>query len=81
MVVNEGIIRILFQWRSGGGRSHDRLQLEFRATRWSLIVPSMQAMKEIGVTLWQILQEIDSNLLEEYAVLRNTKQTGKWTVT
>ncbi|XKL64543.1 hypothetical protein PGB90_004629 [Kerria lacca] len=31
-------------------------------------------MREIGIALWQILQEIDTNFLEENAALKNTKQ-------
>ncbi|XP_075223466.1 1-phosphatidylinositol 4,5-bisphosphate phosphodiesterase epsilon-1-like isoform X4 [Lycorma delicatula] len=58
----------LVQWRTGGGRSHDRLQLEFRATRWSLVVPSVAAMRQVGLALWEILQELESNFLEEHAL-------------
>ncbi|XP_046989883.1 1-phosphatidylinositol 4,5-bisphosphate phosphodiesterase epsilon-1-like [Schistocerca americana] len=60
----------LLQWRTGGGRSHDRLQLEFRATRWSLVVPAVAAMRQVGLALWELLQELDSHFLEEYAVQR-----------
>ncbi len=34
-------------------------------------------MRDIGITLWQILQEIDTNFLEENAALKNTRQLGK----
>lgn len=67
----------LFQWRTCGGRSHDRLQLEFRATRWSLVVPTVAAMREVGLALWEILQELDSHFLEEHALLRRFGQQGK----
>ncbi|KAJ9590342.1 hypothetical protein L9F63_027819, partial [Diploptera punctata] len=63
-----------FQWRTCGGRSHDRLQLEFRATRWSLVVPTVAAMREVGLALWEILQELDSHFLEEHALLRRLDQ-------
>ncbi|XP_065340527.1 uncharacterized protein LOC135939859 isoform X4 [Cloeon dipterum] len=49
----------LLQWRTGGGRSHDRLQLEFRGSRWQLAVPSPSTMREVGLALWEILQELD----------------------
>jgi hypothetical protein len=67
----------VFQWRTCGGRSHDRLQLEFRATRWSLVVPTVAAMREVGLALWEILQELDSHFLEEHALLRRFGQQGK----
>ncbi|XP_067003645.2 1-phosphatidylinositol 4,5-bisphosphate phosphodiesterase epsilon-1 isoform X2 [Anabrus simplex] len=62
------------KWRTCGGRSHDRLQLEFRATRWSLVVPTVAAMREVGLALWEILQELDSHFLEEHALLRRFGQ-------
>nr|CAD7572890.1 unnamed protein product [Timema californicum] len=64
----------LLQWRTCGGRSHDRLQLEFRATRWSLVVPTVASMREVGLALWEILQELDTNFLEEHALLRRGGQ-------
>lgn len=67
----------VLQWRTCGGRSHDRLQLEFRATRWSLVVPTVAAMREVGLALWEILQELDSHFLEEHALLRRFGQQGK----
>lgn len=69
--------KLFFQWRTCGGRSHDRLQLEFRATRWSLVVPTVAAMREVGLALWEILQEFDSHFLEEHALLRRFGQQGK----
>nr|CAD7393620.1 unnamed protein product [Timema cristinae] len=62
------------RWRTCGGRSHDRLQLEFRATRWSLVVPTVASMREVGLALWEILQELDTNFLEEHALLRRGGQ-------
>jgi hypothetical protein len=53
------------------------LQLEFRATRWSLVVPTVAAMREVGLALWEILQELDSHFLEEHALLRRFGQQGK----
>ncbi|KAF6199510.1 hypothetical protein GE061_007536, partial [Apolygus lucorum] len=60
----------LVQWQQCGGRSHDRLQLEFRGTRWSLVVPSASAMRDVGRALWTILQDLDSHFLDEYALTR-----------
>ncbi|KAG8323617.1 hypothetical protein J6590_001335 [Homalodisca vitripennis] len=59
----------LIQWRTGGGRSHDRLQLEFRSSRWSLVVPSVADMRQVGLALWEILQELDCTFLEEHTLL------------
>ncbi|XP_024084473.1 1-phosphatidylinositol 4,5-bisphosphate phosphodiesterase epsilon-1-like isoform X1 [Cimex lectularius] len=58
----------LLQWQVSGGRSHDRLQLDFRGTRWSLVVPSVTAMRDVGRALWTILQDLDSHFLDEYAL-------------
>lgn len=55
----------LQQWRTGGGRSHDRLVLEFRATKWSFITPSQGSLRSISATLWEIMQDIDSYFLDE----------------
>ncbi|XP_073996296.1 uncharacterized protein isoform X2 [Rhodnius prolixus] len=60
----------LVQWQVCGGRSHDRLQLEFRGTRWSLVVPSVAAMRDVGLALWTILQDLDSHFLDEYALTK-----------
>uniref|UniRef100_T1IQR7 Phosphoinositide phospholipase C n=1 Tax=Strigamia maritima TaxID=126957 RepID=T1IQR7_STRMM len=55
----------LQQWRAGGGRSHDRLVLEFRGTKWSFVTPSLSILKSISSDLWEIMQEIDNKFLEE----------------
>ncbi|CAL4059438.1 unnamed protein product, partial [Meganyctiphanes norvegica] len=46
----------LLQYRSGGGRSHDRLVLEFRGTKWSFSVGSSSSLMDLGRALWSILQ-------------------------
>lgn len=60
----------------GGGRSHDRLQLEFRGTRWSLIVPTAGTLRDVGLALWELLQELDSQFLEEHALVRRVPEQG-----
>lgn len=54
----------LQQWRVGGGRSHDRLVLEFRGTQWSFITSSHNSLRTIGNVLWEILQNLDSSFLD-----------------
>ncbi|XP_069959980.1 1-phosphatidylinositol 4,5-bisphosphate phosphodiesterase epsilon-1 isoform X3 [Cherax quadricarinatus] len=49
----------LLQWRTGGGRSHDRLVLEFRGTNWTFSVVSSNSMTDLGRALWAILQSED----------------------
>nr|XP_045618556.1 uncharacterized protein LOC123770570 isoform X4 [Procambarus clarkii] len=49
----------LLQWRTGGGRSHDRLVLEFRGTNWIFSVVSSNSMTDLGRALWSILQTED----------------------
>uniref|UniRef100_A0A8D9BY52 Phosphoinositide phospholipase C n=2 Tax=Cacopsylla melanoneura TaxID=428564 RepID=A0A8D9BY52_9HEMI len=66
----------LVLWSTGGGRSHDRLQLEFRATKWSLVVPCVDTMRDLGLSLWEILQELDATFLEDYTLLRVGNQDG-----
>jgi len=34
-------------------------------------------MREVGLALWEILQELDSHFLEEHALLRRFGQQGK----
>lgn len=58
----------LLQWRTGGGRSHDRLILEFRGTKWSFITPSQGLLKTIGTVLWEIMQDLDARFLEEHII-------------
>ncbi|XP_050529538.1 uncharacterized protein LOC126899057 isoform X2 [Daktulosphaira vitifoliae] len=59
----------LLQWQTGTGRSRDKLFLEFRNSKWTLAVPTDRSLRDVGVVLWQILQEIDSNFLELHAVI------------
>lgn len=54
----------LQQWRTGGGRSHDRVVLEFRATKWSVVTSSVGSLRNIGTVLWEIMQDIDAGFLE-----------------
>ena len=54
----------LQQWRTGGGRSHDRLVLEFRGTKWSFVTPSNGSIRAIGNVLWEIMQDFDAYFLE-----------------
>ncbi|XP_071517355.1 1-phosphatidylinositol 4,5-bisphosphate phosphodiesterase epsilon-1-like isoform X2 [Panulirus ornatus] len=49
----------LLQWRTGGGRSHDRLVLEFRGTKWTFSVGSSTSLTDLGRALWSILQSED----------------------
>ncbi|XP_037802088.1 1-phosphatidylinositol 4,5-bisphosphate phosphodiesterase epsilon-1-like isoform X2 [Penaeus monodon] len=49
----------LIQWRTGGGRSHDRLVLEFRGTKWTFSVGSSTSLTDLGRALWAILQSED----------------------
>lgn len=49
----------LLQWRTGGGRSHDRLVLEFRGTKWTFSVGSSASLTDLGRALWAILQSED----------------------
>ncbi|XP_064077346.1 1-phosphatidylinositol 4,5-bisphosphate phosphodiesterase epsilon-1-like isoform X2 [Macrobrachium nipponense] len=50
----------LIQWRTGGGRSHDRLVLEFRGTKWTFIVGSSASRTDLGRALWNTLQNDDA---------------------
>ncbi|CAG7724464.1 unnamed protein product [Allacma fusca] len=72
----------LIQWRAGGGRNHDRLILEFRGTRWSLLVPpagsgsscgvscghlgTVGGLREAGRALWALLREMDTHFLDDF---------------
>lgn len=58
----------LQQWRTGGGRSHDRLVLEFRGTKWSFITPSHGLLRAIGIVLWEIMQDLDAHFLDDQII-------------
>ncbi|XP_023223275.1 1-phosphatidylinositol 4,5-bisphosphate phosphodiesterase epsilon-1-like isoform X2 [Centruroides sculpturatus] len=58
----------LQQWRTGGGRSHDQLVLEFRATKWSFITPSQGTLRSISTVLWEIMQDLDTHFLNEHII-------------
>jgi hypothetical protein len=47
------------QWQLGGGRSHDRVTLEFRATRWNVVVPSPSSLQDLGAALWDLQQHLN----------------------
>lgn len=73
----------LQQWRTGGGRSHDRLVLEFRGTQWSFITSSHNSLRAIGTVLWEILQSVDSTFLDllianesRYGINNNNNSKG-----
>ena len=51
----------LQEWRISGGSNHDRIILEFRATKWSFTAISQGSLQAIGNTLWGIMQDIDSH--------------------
>lgn len=46
------------QWQLGGGRSHDRVTFEFRATRWNVVVPSQSSLQDLGAALWDLHQQL-----------------------
>ncbi|KAL1439330.1 hypothetical protein MTO96_010351 [Rhipicephalus appendiculatus] len=56
----------LQQWRAGGGRSHDRLVLEFRGTKWSFV--AAQSLRSISSVLWEIMQDLDARFLDEHLI-------------
>lgn len=47
------------QWQLGGGRSHDRVTFEFRATRWNVVVPSQSSLHDLGAALWDLQQHLN----------------------
>ncbi|KAI9566032.1 hypothetical protein GHT06_009831 [Daphnia sinensis] len=49
----------LMQWQLGGGRSHDRVTFEFRATRWNVVVPSPSSLQDLGAALWDLQQHLN----------------------
>lgn len=54
-----------FQWQLGGGRSHDRVTFEFRATRWNVVVPSHSSLQDLGAALWDLQQQLNPAYTEE----------------
>ncbi|RWS03777.1 1-phosphatidylinositol-4:5-bisphosphate phosphodiesterase epsilon-1-like protein [Dinothrombium tinctorium] len=65
----------LLQWRTGGGRSHDRLILEFRTTKWS-VATTPGALRAIGNALWCIMQDIDGQFLNQLLVMQSDRTTS-----
>ena len=53
------------QWQLGGGRSHDRVTLEFRATRWNVVVPTHSSLQDLGAALWDLQQQLNPAYAEE----------------
>jgi len=51
----------LQEWRISGGSNHDRITLEFRATKWSFTATSQGSLQAIGNTLWGMMQDNDSH--------------------
>ncbi len=56
---------LLPQWQLGGGRSHDRVTFEFRATRWNVVVPSHSSLQDLGAALWDLQQLLNPAYTEE----------------
>ncbi|XP_064469144.1 uncharacterized protein LOC135383352 [Ornithodoros turicata] len=56
----------LQQWRAGGGRSHDRLVLEFRGTKWSFV--AAHALRSISSVLWEMMQDLDARFLDDHLI-------------
>ncbi|GAB6024048.1 hypothetical protein CHUAL_008768 [Chamberlinius hualienensis] len=58
----------LKQWRIGGGRSHDRLILEFRGTKWLFVTMPPSMLKNISFVLWEIMQTMGGMFLEDHVI-------------
>lgn len=67
----------LQQWQTGGGRSRDRLVLEFHGTKWSFLTPSQSSLKSIGFCLWEMMQQIDTKFIEENILQTNSSESFK----
>lgn len=63
------LTRDLQEWRISGGNNHDRIILEFRATKWLVAATSQGSLHAIGNTLWGIMQDIDSHFLTDLLLL------------
>lgn len=46
----------LSEWRTGAGNGADRILLEFRACRWSLLATSAASMQSISNSLWTLMK-------------------------
>ena len=46
----------LSEWRTGAGSSADRILLEFRGCRWSLLATSAASMQSISNSLWTLMK-------------------------
>lgn len=68
--------RDLQEWRISGGNNHDRIILEFRATKWLVAATSQGALQAIGNTLWGIMQDIDSHFLSDLLLIPTRE--GEW---
>ncbi|KAG8182202.1 hypothetical protein JTE90_004139 [Oedothorax gibbosus] len=60
--------RDLEQWRAGGGRGHDHVVLEFRATKWAFIAASSSALRSISSELWEVMQDLDARFLDDVLI-------------
>ncbi|CAL1293730.1 unnamed protein product [Larinioides sclopetarius] len=58
----------LEQWRTGGGRSHDQIVLEFRGTKWSFIATSPGALRSISTELWEVMQDLNAHFLDDHLI-------------
>ncbi|CAN8024093.1 unnamed protein product [Ixodes persulcatus] len=56
----------LLQWRTGGGRAHDRLVLEFRGSKWAFV--ATHSLRSISTVLWEIMQDLDARFLDEQLI-------------
>uniref|UniRef100_A0A915DR90 Ras-GEF domain-containing protein n=1 Tax=Ditylenchus dipsaci TaxID=166011 RepID=A0A915DR90_9BILA len=65
MVLKRQHAATLNQWRIGGGVSKHQLLLEFRGAKWQLIAPSYNVLKSISMSLWEIMQNRASILVQK----------------
>nr|XP_042900346.1 1-phosphatidylinositol 4,5-bisphosphate phosphodiesterase epsilon-1 [Parasteatoda tepidariorum] len=61
--------RDLEQWRIGGGRSHDQILLEFRATKWSFSAASTSTLQSISRELWEVMHDVDTRFVQDHILL------------
>ncbi|XP_050438662.1 uncharacterized protein LOC126844474 isoform X2 [Adelges cooleyi] len=66
VVIKWQMTQDLVQWQQ---QSNVKLYLDFRNAKWTLELPTDRALRDVGVVLFQILQEIDSNFLEQYSII------------
>ena len=67
----------LQEWRTGSGRGHDGLVLEFRASKpWNLSAPSVDNLKSVTAALWDVMG-LDNRFLENSNFPRDMLDFGK----